>query len=62
MGGTDSTCPKYADRQFVRSMGSHYKNIKEVLAIGRIFSLVDMITNTNFSNCPNVFKIGAAWQ
>ena len=28
---------------------------KEVLAIRRIFSLVDMITNANFSNCPNVF-------
>ena len=29
---------------------------KEVLAIRRIFSLVEMITNTKFSNCPNVFK------
>ena len=29
---------------------------KELLAIRRIFSLVDMITNTKFSNCPNVFK------
>ena len=28
---------------------------EEVLAIRRIFSLVDMITNTKFSNCPNVF-------
>ena len=37
------------------------KNIvisKEVLAIRRIFSLVDMITNTKLSHCPNVFKIG----
>ena len=33
-------------------------HIKELLAIRRIFSLVDMITNTKFSNCPNVFKIG----
>ena len=31
---------------------------EELLAIRRIFSLVDMITNTKFSNCPNVFKIG----
>ena len=36
--------------------------VKRVLAIRRIFSLVDMITNTNFSNCPNVFKIGVVWQ
>ena len=33
-----------------------------VLAIRRIFSLVDMISNTKFSNCPNVFKIGVVWQ
>ena len=31
---------------------------EEVLAIKRIISPVDMITNTKFSNCPNVFKIG----
>ena len=31
---------------------------KEHLAIRRIFSLVDIITNTKFSNCPNVFEIG----
>ena len=37
-------------------------DVKEVLAIRRIFSLVDMITNTIFSNCPNVFKIGVVWQ
>ena len=35
---------------------------KELLAIRRIFSLVDMITNTKFSNYPNVFKIGLVWQ
>ena len=35
---------------------------KRVLAIRRIFYLVDMITNTKFSNCPNVFKIGVARQ
>ena len=33
-----------------------------VLAIRRIVSLVDMITNTIFSNCPNVIKIGVVWQ
>ena len=33
---------------------------QEVLAIRRTFSLVDMITNTKFSNCSNVFKIGVA--
>ena len=36
--------------------------VKEHLAIRRIFSLVDMITNTKFSNCPNVFEIGVVWQ
>ena len=35
---------------------------KEHLAIRRTFSLVDMITNTKFSNCPNVFEIGVVWQ
>ena len=35
---------------------------KELLAIRRIFSLVGMITNTKFSNCPNVFKICVVWQ
>ena len=34
----------------------------EHLAIRRTFSLVDMITNTKFSNCPNVFEIGVVWQ
>ena len=32
------------------------------LAIRRIFSLVNMITNTKFSNCPNDFKIGVFRQ
>ena len=36
--------------------------MKELLATRRIFSLVDMIKNTKFSNCPNVFKIGVVWQ
>ena len=31
---------------------------KEALAIRRIFSPVDMIKKTQFSNRPNVFKIG----
>ena len=31
---------------------------KGVLAIRRIFSLVDTITKLKFSNCPNIFKIG----
>ena len=39
-----------------------YEDSKELLAIRRIFSLVDMITDTNFSNYPNVFKIGVVWQ
>ena len=38
------------------------KAMKELLAIRRIFSLVDMITNTKFSNCPNVSKIGVVQQ
>ena len=32
--------------------------LKGALAIRRIFSLVDMIKKRQFSNCPNVFKIG----
>ena len=35
---------------------------KETLAIRRVFSLVDIITNTKFSNCTHVFKIGAVRQ
>ena len=32
---------------------------KEALAIiGRVFSVVEMITKTKFINCPNVFKSG----
>ena len=44
---------------FLRAVGLGHK---EHLAIRRIFSLVDMITNTKFSNCPNVFEIGVVWQ
>ena len=36
--------------------------MKGALAIRRVFSLVDMITNTEFSNCPDVFKNGVARQ
>ena len=39
-----------------------YEHDKKVLAIRRIFSLVDIITNTKFSNCANVFKIGVVQQ
>ena len=35
-----------------------FDKMKGVLAIRRIFSLVDMITRPKFSNCPNIFKIG----
>ena len=38
------------------------KKSKEALAIRRVFSLVDMITNTKFSNCTLVFKISAVRQ
>ena len=34
---------------------------KEVPAIRRIFSLVDMNTITKFSNCPNVFCFFLNW-
>ena len=34
----------------------------EVLALRRIFSLVDMITNAKFLKRPYVFKIGVVWQ
>ena len=35
---------------------------KELLAIRRIFSLVDMIKNIKFSNLPNVFKTDVVQQ
>ena len=38
------------------------RTTKEALAIRRVFSLVDMITNTKFSNCTLVFKIDLARQ
>ena len=41
-----------------RQVPKFYKLCKEDLAIRRIFSLVDIITNTKFSNCTNVFEIG----
>ena len=36
--------------------------LPELTVKERIFSLVDMITNTKFSNCLNVFKIGLVLQ
>ena len=45
-----------------RTMVQIYHSFKGVLAIRRIFSLVDMITNTKNSNCPNVFRIGVVQQ
>ena len=39
-----------------------FEHRKEALAIRHVFSLVDMITNTKFSNCTLVFKIGAVRQ
>ena len=35
---------------------------EEALAIRRVFSLVNVITNTKFSNCTLVFKTGAVRQ
>ena len=40
----------------------HDPKTREVLAIRHRFSLVDIITNIKFSNCPNVFKIGVVQQ
>ena len=37
-------------------------SLQEALAIRRVFSLVDVITTTKFSNCTLVYKIGAVWQ
>ena len=35
---------------------------EEAIAISRVFYLVDMITNTKFSNCTLDFKIGEVRQ
>ena len=50
--------PTHIGRDLVLSLtcNQKWKN-KGILAIRRIFFLVDMITNTKISNCPNVFKI-----
>ena len=45
-----------------RFLNKHRKTLKEHLVIRRIFSLVDMITNIKFSNCPNVFEIDVVKQ
>ena len=39
-----------------------YEISKEALAIRRVFSLDDMITNTKFSNCTLVFKTSVVLQ
>ena len=44
------------------SQGSGYDTEQEALAISRVFSLVDAITNTKFSNCTHIFEIGAVRQ
>ena len=41
---------------------AHHRKTKEALALRRAFSLVGMITNTKFSNCTLVFKIGGVRQ
>ena len=50
-----------APKTYVKTNGYEIRS-KKVLAIRHIFSLVDMITNTKFSNCPYVFKIGVVQQ
>ena len=40
----------------------YYLRQKGVLTIWHIFSLIDMIINTIFSNYPNFFKIGVVQQ
>ena len=57
-GSSGSTLVKMPHSLF----GKHMSLLKELLAIRRIFSLVEMITNTKFSNCPNVFEIGVVQQ
>ena len=42
---------------FIFQHFSFCERLKEVLAIMRIFSLVDMITNMKFTKLPNFFKI-----
>ena len=54
--------PDKNTRELRNDVNQKFKKLKEHLAIRRMFSLVDMITNTKFSNCPNVFEIGVVWQ
>ena len=49
-------------RNIHRDIESQPQNTEGVLGIRRIFSLVDMITNTKFSNCSDVFKIDVVGQ
>ena len=54
--------PKHLNTGISVAFRSSIPKNKEVLAINRLFSLVDTITNTKFSNCPTDFKIGVVWQ
>ena len=47
-------CRKFFFRQ---NLVTILHNVKEALAIRRIFSLVDIITKAKFSNSPNDFTI-----
>ena len=49
-------------RRVTKASVLEFQHAKEVLAKRRIFSLVDMMTNTQFSNFPNVLKNGVVWQ
>ena len=39
-----------------------FSKSQEVLAIRRLFSLVEMMANTKFSHCSNVLKFGVVQQ
>ena len=47
----------FPDARSYDKIKNNLPTVKGVLAIRRIFSLVDMFTNTKFSNCPNVFNV-----
>ena len=51
-------CPLFVCSELSLKTVHVHLSTEELPAIRRIFSLVDMITNTKFSNCPNDFKIG----
>ena len=56
-----SHCSKYVVKNLPNNTYDVHGH-QEALAIRRVFSLVDMITNTKFSNCSLLFKIGAVRQ